>query len=129
MSGWIAVDLDGTLAGWGDAHGTDILTIGPPIPRMVEKVKRWLADGQDVRIFTARVGPASEDECAAVMGGPCDPQAWTDFQRRLIADWCHEHLGRTLPVTATKDFKMIALYDDRCVQIVTNQGREVLDGA
>jgi hypothetical protein len=39
MSGWIGVDLDGTLAGWGDEHPTDVLRVGPPIARMVEQVK------------------------------------------------------------------------------------------
>jgi len=49
---WIGVDLDGTLAfdeGWkGHQH------IGPPIPLMLERVKRWLAMDIEVRIFTAR---------------------------------------------------------------------------
>jgi len=39
MNPWIGVDLDGTLAvydGWrGPEH------IGPPVPAMVERVKRW----------------------------------------------------------------------------------------
>jgi hypothetical protein len=75
-----------------------------------------------VRIFTARVGPASEEECAAAFGTVCTHQAWVDFQRRLIQDWCHEHLGQVLLVTATKDFHMIGLYDDRAKQVVSNQG-------
>ena len=51
--GWIGVDLDGTLAeydGWvGPQH------IGKPVPLMVDRVKRMLDYGEDVRIFTARV--------------------------------------------------------------------------
>lgn len=46
--GWIGVDLDGTLAhydGWkGETH------IGKPIPLMLARVKRWLAEGKEVRI-------------------------------------------------------------------------------
>lgn len=126
-TGWIGVDLDGTLAGWGEEHPTDVLQVGPPIPRMVAQVKDWLAKGHEVRIFTARVGPASAEECAAAMGGACPPQAFIDYQRRLVQDWCLEHLGVVLPVTATKDFHMWALYDDRAQQVVPNQGVLVVD--
>ena len=53
MSGWIGVDLDGTLAEYGGWKGPD--HIGPPVPKMLERVKSWIAEGRDVRIFTARV--------------------------------------------------------------------------
>ena len=50
--GWIGVDLDATLAyydGWkGPTH------IGPPIMRMVERIREWLSKGWEVRVFTAR---------------------------------------------------------------------------
>src|SRR5690349_18780615 len=52
MSGWIGVDLDGTLAEYHGWKGVE--HIGPPIPEMVARVKQWLAEGRDVRIFTAR---------------------------------------------------------------------------
>ena len=53
MNGWIAVDLDGTLA---EYHGwVNTFNIGAPIPVMAERVRSWIADGKDVRIFTARV--------------------------------------------------------------------------
>lgn len=63
MSGWIAVDLDGTLAQYDETTGFP--EIGPPVPRMVERVKAWLAYGLDVRIFTARI---HVDEYAARQG-------------------------------------------------------------
>ena len=53
QSGWIGVDLDGTLAKYGSWNGGQI---GDPIPLMVERVKQWIAEGVEVRIFTARVG-------------------------------------------------------------------------
>ena len=53
--GWIGVDLDGTLAEYNGWQGP--ANIGAPIPAMVERVKAWLEEGRDVRIFTARVGP------------------------------------------------------------------------
>ena len=52
-NGWIGVDLDGTLAYYDQWRGA--LHIGEPIPVMLERVKRWLDEGKDVRIFTARV--------------------------------------------------------------------------
>lgn len=104
MNGWIGVDFDGTLAeyhGW--AGPTDL---GPPIPKMVERVKRWLAEGKDVRIFTARACPSPG--AAAMVSA--------------IQAWCEEHVGRALPVTCTKDFGMVELWDDRCVQVIPNTG-------
>jgi hypothetical protein len=101
MSGWIAVDLDGTLAeyyGWAGAE-----QIGEPIWGMVSRVKNWIADGKDVRIFTARA---------------CIPE-----QIPYIEIWCEKHLGKILPVTNVKDFSMIELWDDRAVQIITNTGQ------
>ncbi len=99
--GWIGVDLDGTLAHyerWDDGK------IGKPIKPMVDRVKRWLSEGKDVRIFTAR---ASDHKASTI---------------EAIEAWCKEHIGRELPVTNTKDFGMIELWDDRAVQVVTNTG-------
>ena len=110
--GWIGVDLDGTLAeylGWqGMGH------IGEPIAPMVERVKAWLAVGKDVRIFTARV---------------CSSQSQEDLDvfLREYTRWCFQVFGRQLPVTSEKDWKMIELWDDRCVQIMPNIGIMVQD--
>jgi hypothetical protein len=101
MSGWIGVDLDGTLAEYGGWKGPD--SIGKPIPAMLNRVLDWLNAGQEVRIFTAR---ASVPE-----------------QIPFVVEWCKTHLGRELPVTNVKDFGMVTLYDDRCVQVETNTGR------
>jgi hypothetical protein len=102
--GWIGVDLDGTLAeyhGWVAADH-----IGPPIPAMVERVKAWLAEGRQVRIFTARVSDPAET---------IEP----------IKAWCREHLGRELPVTNVKDYGMVELWDDRAVTVEPNTGRVI----
>lgn len=110
MTGWIGVDLDGTLAqydGWkGPEH------IGEPIPRMVERVKAWLAEGKDVRIFTARV-------CSSQPGNT-GLKAMAAIQR-----WCDTHIGHALAVTSEKDWSMIELWDDRCVQVVPNTGHRI----
>lgn len=113
--GWIGVDLDGTLAvydGWkGPEH------VGEPIPKMVARVKAWLNDGVDVRIFTARVSHDGIDARVA--------EAYRAYH--AIDAWCREHIGRTLPVTNIKDYAMIELWDDRAVQVIPNTG-ERADG-
>lgn len=117
--GWIGVDLDGTLAhyeGWkGIAH------IGEPIKPMVERVKRWISEGRAVKIFTARVDGG---EVALAMGDQ-NGVAHKDIPlvRKYIEQWCFEHIGVVLPVTNVKDYGMVALYDDRCVQVEPNTGR------
>jgi hypothetical protein len=112
MSGWIGVDLDGTLALYDGFEGPDI--IGEPVPAMLERVKRWLADGKDVRIVTARVAiHCLKDELDYAMFMP----AWEK--------WSQKHLGRVLPVTCQKDYQMVELWDDRCVQVEKNTGRVI----
>jgi hypothetical protein len=106
MSGWIGVDLDGTLAeyhGWLGAED-----IGKPIPAMVERVQQWIKDGKQVRIVTARVALSNSERTIAACA---------------VYNWCNTHLGFELPVTSEKDFAMIELWDDRCVHVETNTGR------
>jgi hypothetical protein len=111
---WVGVDLDGTLAVHPDWEGFDPYRIGPPVLRMVDRVKAWIAAGIDVRVFTAR---ASDNDPAVV---------------KCIQDWCEKHVGKRLPVTCTKDYQMIELWDDRAVQVIRNTGiawdRDVLQG-
>ncbi len=112
---WIGVDLDGTLAEHREWRGPT--HIGAPIPKMVARVKQWLADGEDVRIFTARVGGHQTAAEVAIA-------------QEAIRRWCHDHIGQVLPITAEKDYDMVALWDDLAVQVVPNTGiavREELD--
>lgn len=43
-----------------------------------------------------------------------------------VRAWCLRHVGRELPVTCCKDMAMVALYDDRAVQVVRNEGALVM---
>ena len=116
--GWIGVDFDGTLAhyeGWNDG------ALGVPIPAMLERVKRWLAEGKTVKIFTARVGATG----LITQVGNTDCSDFAAEQKKLIQAWCADHLGVVLEVTATKDFAMIELWDDRAVQVIANTGEPV----
>lgn len=109
MNPWIGVDLDGTLAHYED--WVDATNIGEPIWPMVNRVKEWLAEGKEVRIFTARVciiDNATDRVVAEIVAA--------------ISEWCIEHIGQTLPVTCVKDYGMVELWDDRAVQLVTNTG-------
>jgi hypothetical protein len=110
--GWIGVDLDGTLAYYDHWRGVE--HIGEPVPRMLARVRQWLAEGREVRIFTARVGVApGRDDKEALRAAV------------VITDWCAIHLGKILAITATKDLQMVELWDDRCVQVVPNTGKRV----
>ena len=120
--GWIGVDLDGTLAYYDTWRGPE--HIGEPIPAMLERVKRWLAEGKDVRIFTARVEPAT---VALSMVGPDSDAAQTFSVEACIRRWCETHIGRPLPITCCKDYGMIELWDDRCIQVIPNTGRTIAD--
>jgi len=114
-NGWIGVDLDGTLA---EYHGWDG-GIGAPVPLMVARVKTWLAAGIEVRIMTARVSNGGGFSKESMRDAD---QAFVTEQQELIQSWCREHLGRVIPVTQEKDFRMIELWDDRAVQIIPNTG-------
>jgi hypothetical protein len=118
MEGWIGVDLDGTLATYPNSLGVD--GIGDPVPRMVERVKNWLALGANVRIVTARVASTM---LYCQISDRIDNTEFALAQTRLIEDWCIQHIGQKLPVTATKDFNMVVLYDDRAIQVECNTGR------
>lgn len=125
--GWIGVDLDGTLAKYD--KWISIEHIGDPVPAMAERVRAWLAEGRDVRIFTARVShlyrhvgnPMADTEQQAAR------RVEATAARDAIHAWTEKHFGRALPVTALKDFAMIQVWDDRCVQVVPNTG-ERADG-
>ena len=101
--GWIGIDLDGTLA----RDDEDLLDgeIGSPIPDMVRFVKRLHGHGKEVRLFTARASDMDDKE------------------RKRLRAWCLDTLGFIPAITCTKDKSMVALYDDRAIGIVPNEGR------
>ncbi len=105
MRPWVGFDLDGTLAHYetGNYRGNHI---GAPI---AETVKRLLTirllGAYDVKVMTARVGIGEHPEFRAVFGA-----------------WATEHLGFVPELTCTKDFGMVALYDDRAIAVGLNTG-------
>jgi hypothetical protein len=111
---WIGVDFDGTLAtfdkgGWP----RDYRHVGKPVPAMVKRVIKWLDQGEDVRIFTARM------DCYHPNSGRIPAH----LVRRPIEAWCRKHLGRVLPITNRKDYWCKRIYDDRARQVEMDTGR------
>lgn len=94
----IAVDLDGTLA----KHCSHKAGIGDPVPEMMMRVRKWLAEGKNVKIFTARAGNPEQVE--------------------LIKIWLKEQGLPNLEVTNVKGFDMIEFWDDRAHRILMNTG-------
>lgn len=110
-TGWIGVDLDGTLARYDGWKGKD--HIGEPVQPMLDRVKNWLSKGKNVRIFTARVSPQAIKANGDTLESTIAP----------IRAWCVKHIGYEIPVTHEKDMQMIELWDDRCVTVEINTGR------
>ena len=109
--------MDWGRSGWNSRESVAAQAgeeIGPPIYPMVQLVKEWLAHGEDVRIFTARVNP-NQSAYDAIRA------------RRHIEARCQHHLGKILPVTYEKDWDMALLFDDRARQVEHDTGR-VLGG-
>lgn len=110
MKGWIGIDLDGTLAHYDGWKGIE--HVGEPVIPMVVRVRKMIADGEHVKIFTARVYGLSGDELTKAV--------------QPIAKFCIDNFGHMLDVTCVKDFGMIALYDDRAYHVIPNTGTVVL---
>ena len=90
---WVGFDFDGTLA---REHTLE------PVPPMVERLRKYLSQGLEVRILTARGNDA--------------------VGTRLVKDWLKKHNLPDLKVTSNKDYQMIVLYDDRARQVIQNTG-------
>lgn len=101
----IAIDLDKTLAyhssGWG------ISKIGPPIEPMVENVKKWLAKGYKVTVFTARMSHSGEE---------------LETQIQLITKFLRDAGLPNLHKTATKLPEFTHIIDDRAYHVSPNSG-------
>jgi len=102
---WTGVDLDGTLAFYDRFSPGD--HIGEPVPAMLDLVKKMIAGGIRVKIFTARAQ---------------DPD-----QLPIIRRWLRENGLPDLEITNVKDYYTQRIYDDRCIQVERNTGRLIAD--
>lgn len=103
----IAVDLDGTLAHHDPKAQYLASQIGEPIKPMLERVKRWIEEGHEVVIFTARVG---------------EEGAYPHIQA-----WLRKHGIGGLTITNKKGQDVGEFWDDRAVAVERNTGK-VLGG-
>jgi hypothetical protein len=111
----IALDFDSTLA--EHESGGD-LTIGKPIKPMIEQVKRWVAKGYEITIFTARVSKWFKN-------GEVRPEDFKERQRQLISQFLAENgLQCMFPVliTADKSPRFTHFVDDKAVKVIPNKG-------
>lgn len=103
-----AVDFDKTLAysepGTTSKLGYDPYRTGPPIPKMLKRVLKWLEQGDEVVIFTARV----HDK---------DPKI-----RQVLEEWSKRYIGQVLEITNEKTPDMDFIYDDKGVTVEINTG-------
>lgn len=120
MKPWIGVDLDGTLAEYNGWKGPE--NIGAPVPKMVERVKQWLAEGKDVRIFTARISYPNPADLDVSTPEYTKRKNEAEIARLAINVWSARVFGRYLPITNVKDYGMVELWDDRAVQVIPNTG-------
>lgn len=125
--GWIGVDFDQTLAVHHPGHeaeetGEDGEILNQPIWYTVNRMLGWIAEGRDVRIYTAR--------CASTKKFHKDgsPKLDDDVVSR-IQDWCEEHVqkGWRPPVQFWKDSKVDFIVDDKAEQVFPNTGIPVED--
>ena len=107
---WIGCDLDGTLAKYDTFKGWDY--IGEPVPKMVERIKSYIARGLTVKIWTARASKVSLARNNITF----------DQMEKVIQDWTEKHLGTRLEVVTEKDCYMIFAIDDSIMQVEPNTG-------
>ena len=103
----IAVDWDGTLVEYNGYKGPTVY--GRPIPSMVNRIKRWLADGCEVIIFTSRVSVEHE------------PSVYLE-ELETIHTALHDMRLPYLQVTANKYTRIKEFWDDRGVRVERNTG-------
>lgn len=100
----IALDFDRTLA----YHNNEPThTIGKPIAPMVKNVKKWLAKGYDVSIFTARLS---------------HNQIESARQIELIQKFLVDAGLPVLPITCMKMYYFTHIIDDRAYHCEPNKG-------
>lgn len=118
MSGWIGVDLDGTIAHYSGWQGIE--HVGEPIKPMCDRVRLWLSQGKRVKVFTARVAGINVN----IIGDRAAGVSEKDI-KGPIEEFCIQEFGQILEITNIKDFGMIELWDDRAVQVEMNTGRQI----
>lgn len=114
---WYGFDLDGTLATYEQGEWKGYMVIGNPIASMCEVAKQLHDDGKTVKIITARVSEASLSAKEATL----------EQIKEAIWKWCDANLGFRPDIVSEKDHHLNRFYDDRCLEVVRNEGTTVRD--
>lgn len=101
----IFVDFDGTMATQDGEYSREI---GKPIYPIINLIKRHLAVGNEVIIFTARASQWSDET-----------------EKSDIENFCKKYIGQILPITAIKEHNIDCYIDDKAVQVIKNTGEFV----
>jgi hypothetical protein len=94
----------------------------------VERIMEWLRQGQEVRIFTARV-PLPQDEAAEQTCYKTGQKFTGVMMKHAIASECEKIFGVRLRVQCYKDLHTIEIWDDRAIGVVANLGITLVDEA
>ena len=103
----MAVDWDGTLVEYNGYKGVGVY--GAPVPKMVNRIKRWLSKGTEVIIFTSRVSVEHDMDRAM-------------DELEAIQATLHSMGLPILEVTANKLTRINQFWDDRAVRVMRNTG-------
>ena len=79
---------------------------------MVNRVRNWLANGETVVIFTARMSDERSSEERAKVAA-------------AIAAWTKENVGKALKATANKSMAFDQIWDDKARQVMKNTGKRI----
>lgn len=116
--GWIGVDWDRTLVEYHtNPQGYNALEHGEFLWPMVNRIKGWIANGQEVRIFSARAS------------GFEDSEEGREKKAAVIASMQDKLESAGLPrleVTCEKDYRCIQIWDDIAVSMHPNTGTPVV---
>jgi hypothetical protein len=101
-----ATDLDGTLAYQYPPPYKGSTNIGPAVPKHLARVKKWLAAGDTVKVFTAR--------------------AHLPGFKEALRKWLKANgLPEDLEITNVKDLKTDEFWDDRARRVGFNTGEKI----
>lgn len=98
----IYIDFDGTTATQKDGYQREI---GEPIMPMIDRINKWIKQGHNITIFTARAENMNISE------------------KLDIEMFCVKYFGRVLPITAIKHHECDLYIDDKAIRVERNTGK------
>ena len=108
----ILVDFDGTLA-TSPPRGHDPGFTGEPVWPIVLRVRRWLAQGRQIKIISARASQVSDTY----------PAEDRESAIAAVRAWTLEHLGEELDVVNEKTHDTYCLLDNIAVSVEEDTGK------